>query len=167
MVKCPQIKKWTKNGESKMLKDLYLLLCASLFFTLLINCKGEQRPLPSPELETPTEASVETPASAKISDKAPDETTLEENEDVAETPSSSNVLSFKKDILPIVKDQCMLCHPQIQAPDWTDYEAAKTFATNGKLMDRVVIKKDMPLGTPMSDELRNIIKEWILSGANM
>lgn len=78
-------------------------------------------------------------------------------------------VTFKDLIYPhIIKNRCEACHnansDQSVMPNWALYSNA--FAKKEKIMDRVFVKKDMPpVGMPISQEERNLIKKWIDSGA--
>ncbi len=81
-------------------------------------------------------------------------------EGAAPTP----VLSFEKDIKPIVQAKCLTCHGEYSTfGKWMNYD--ESFAKKDKIMQRVVVDKTMPLGAPLSEEEINIFKEWINGGA--
>lgn len=78
--------------------------------------------------------------------------------------SVAPAVTFTKDIQPIFKRACIACHNEGSAiPNWSNYEIS--FAKKDRLLDRVVIKRDMPLGMPMSDEERALVAEWLKLGA--
>jgi mono/diheme cytochrome c family protein len=78
-------------------------------------------------------------------------------------------LSYTKNIQGIVNQYCIGCH----APgtgvvgavgDYRNYEGLKVYLDNGKVLDRVVIDKDMPQGGGMSQAQRDSINCWIAAG---
>ncbi len=83
---------------------------------------------------------------------------------VAEPVKASEVVSYKKDIQPIFANRCTSCHtPTGFLPDWMDYQTASAMAEGIKT--RVVVKKDMPMGFPMPDEERELVRKWVDGGA--
>ncbi|MBC7776283.1 MAG: cytochrome c [Phycisphaerae bacterium] len=78
-------------------------------------------------------------------------------------------LSYTKNIKAIIDQQCISCHvtgsgvPGIVG-DYTTYEGIKSRLDNGKVLDRVVVKKDMPQGGGMSQAQRDSINCWIAAG---
>lgn len=73
-------------------------------------------------------------------------------------------VTYNRDIKPIFERTCSACHNEGSAiPNWNNYDVS--FAKKDRLLDRVVIKKDMPLGVPMSDEERALVGEWLKLGA--
>ncbi len=78
-------------------------------------------------------------------------------------PCDPSLLGFA-DVKPLFERNCKTCH-QTGGPlaDWTDYKTA--FSLRSRLMDRVIIKKDMPMGQPLAAEDYNKIKAWLEAGA--
>lgn len=77
---------------------------------------------------------------------------------------TDGAVTFLRDIQPIFKKSCSACHNEGSAvPNWNNY--AVSFAKKDRLFDRVVVKKDMPLGMPMSDDERALVATWIKTGA--
>lgn len=76
-------------------------------------------------------------------------------------------ISYKDDVVPIINTYCIACHSANNGVigDFSTYNGLKTDADNGTLNLRVLVLKDMPQGTPMSDELRNKISCWLKQGA--
>jgi hypothetical protein len=71
-------------------------------------------------------------------------------------------------IKPIADSNCAIsgCHvPGTGLPDLTTYVGLKTIADNGKLNDRVVVRKDMPPSGPLSNCDIDKIEAWISQGA--
>lgn len=69
-------------------------------------------------------------------------------------------ITFYRDVEPIFKRTCAACHNEGSAiPNWQNYEVS--FAKKVQLMDRVVVKKDMPIGFPMTDAEREVIRQWL------
>lgn len=81
-----------------------------------------------------------------------------------QTSSGDFAVTYSRDIKPIFEKTCSACHNEGSAiPNWGNYEVS--FAKKDRLLDRVIIKKDMPLGFPMSDEERALVGEWLKLGA--
>lgn len=82
-----------------------------------------------------------------------------------EQPQEQPVPSFETDILPIVVRHCSPCHtrPNMNLPQWVDYEVS--FAYREKIYDRVVVQKNMPLGSPLDAETLDIVSRWVMGGA--
>lgn len=77
---------------------------------------------------------------------------------------ASAKVTFVRDIKPIFQRTCSACHNEGSAiPNWNNYEVS--FVKKDRLLDRVVIKRDMPLGMPMTDEERGLVAEWLKLGA--
>jgi cytochrome c553 len=69
----------------------------------------------------------------------------------------------------IFAQHCVSCHPSRSAPDWLDVNQAIRYVGNGKLLNRVVIKKTMPppktpQAASMRSQDRDEIKKWIALG---
>lgn len=79
-------------------------------------------------------------------------------------PINQPVITFNKVILPVFQKYCKNCHnAHTSLANWLDYNVS--FAKKDRIMDRVVIKKDMPMGGQMPNENRELIKKWIEGGA--
>lgn len=75
---------------------------------------------------------------------------------------------FATDIEPVIKANCLSsgCHESgSRNGDFTEYKGIKGKANNGSLEKRVLTKKDMPSGNPLSLEDRKKIKCWLNNGA--
>ncbi len=73
-------------------------------------------------------------------------------------------VTFERDIKPLFERACQACHNNGSAiPDWSNYEVS--FAKRDRLLERVVIKRDMPLGIPITEEERRLIGDWLRLGA--
>lgn len=75
---------------------------------------------------------------------------------------------FKADIEPVIKANCLNsgCHDSgSRHGDFTEYKGIKGKANNGSLEKRVLTKKDMPAGNPLSLDDRKKIKCWLNNGA--
>lgn len=75
-------------------------------------------------------------------------------------------VSYKKDVLPIIKEKCASCHnPGWKDKNFTDYKVAKENAA--KIKTRAVIEKTMPPGniTGVTDEERETLGEWVDGGS--
>lgn len=84
---------------------------------------------------------------------------------VPTTPTATEAtVTYVKDIKPLFDRTCSACHNEGSAiPNWGLYEVS--FAKKDRLLDRIVTRKDMPLGFPMSDSERTLVSEWIRLGA--
>ncbi|MDQ3193279.1 MAG: hypothetical protein M3Q58_16980 [Bacteroidota bacterium] len=75
---------------------------------------------------------------------------------------------YSSDIKPIVNNRCSMsgCHNSgSKNGDFTTYAGLKSKAENGTLRERIVIKKDMPSGNPLSDADIAKFECWIKDGA--
>lgn len=80
------------------------------------------------------------------------------------TQTGDAAVTYVRDIKPLFQRLCAACHNEGSAiPNWNSYEIS--FAKKDRLLDRVVIKRDMPLGMPMNDEERTLVAEWLKLGA--
>lgn len=75
-------------------------------------------------------------------------------------------LSYNLNIKGIIDQQCISCHAPGSGVvgavgDFRTYEGIKSYLDNGKVLDRVVIDKDMPQGGGMSQAQRDSINCWI------
>jgi len=75
-------------------------------------------------------------------------------------------LSYNLNIKGIIDQYCIGCHISGSSVvgavgDFSTYEGLKTYLDNGKVLDRVVIDKDMPEGGGMSQAQRDSINCWI------
>lgn len=97
---------------------------------------------------------------------------------VGETPSAQSppkaqqqapLLTYDKDIAPIFKNRCGLCHTGKGLPDWTVYKSA--FAKSAEIVRRIHLpagnSQTMPPGnvTGLTDPERKLIQEWVNGGA--
>lgn len=78
-------------------------------------------------------------------------------------------LSYNLNIKGIIDKQCISCHDPAAGVsgavgDFRSYEGIKPYLDNGKVLDRVVIDKDMPQGGGMSQAQRDSINCWIKEG---
>jgi uncharacterized membrane protein len=73
--------------------------------------------------------------------------------------------TYTKDIKPIFKNRCSICHDGMADKNWQDYE--KAFASRDKIKNRVLVVKDMPQGniTGMTEAERTMVGNWIDGGA--
>lgn len=73
------------------------------------------------------------------------------------TPWPANLVSIKK----IFDETCTMCHSGAMenAPDWQNFSVVES--KKDRIYDRVLVKKDMPMAVPMTDEKREIIKNWL------
>lgn len=81
----------------------------------------------------------------------------------AETKQLS-LITFEQNIKPLFKEKCSLCHNAASAlPNLLNYDVA--FEKKDRLVDRVYLKRDMPLVAFMTDEERTLVKQWVDDGA--
>lgn len=73
-------------------------------------------------------------------------------------------LTYTKDIYPIFKNRCSLCHNDNWADhNWLNYDIA--YKNREKIKNRVWIKRDMPASGTISDKEREMVKDWVDEGA--
>ena len=85
-------------------------------------------------------------------------------------PEIVPVTSFAE-VQPLFATHCAMCHPATP-PDWQDYAAAKAYADNGRLYEKIwtLYQADDPLAMPlgnatgMTEEERQQIIDWINEG---
>jgi uncharacterized membrane protein len=90
----------------------------------------------------------------------------EGNQDEIRHESPSAQFTFSKDILPLVKIRCTVCHSQDSSlPFWEDYDVL--FQYKEIVRSRVFEIQDMPTGnaTQMTPEERKLMAVWIDEGA--
>ena len=78
-------------------------------------------------------------------------------------------LTYNANIKSIIDQQCISCHAPGSGVvgavgDFRTYEGMKTYLDNDKILDRVVVKKDMPQGGGMSQAQRDSVNCWIAAG---
>lgn len=75
-------------------------------------------------------------------------------------------LSYTLNIKGIIDQYCLSCHSGSgPGPDnYATYEGIKPHLDEGHVLDRVVIKKDMPQGGGLSQAQRDSINCWIAAG---
>lgn len=81
---------------------------------------------------------------------------------------SGSDLSYDKNMKSIIDRYCISCHysgstVQGIVGDYTSYDGIKSRLSNGKVLDRVVVKKDMPQGGGMPQAQRDSINCWLKS----
>lgn len=73
-------------------------------------------------------------------------------------------VTYVRDIYPIFKKNCGACHNASSPnPNWLDYKVA--LARKDRILDRVVIKKNMPVGKALEPSDIGLIAQWIQFGA--
>jgi uncharacterized membrane protein len=72
-------------------------------------------------------------------------------------------LSYQKDILPIIKNRCQICH-NTGTPErnWMDYKTAYNKRASIKLR---LENRTMPIGVTMLETERKLMIEWVKQGA--
>lgn len=125
-----------------------------LFFAVLlglISCGGgEHMPV---DKQGPT-AAQPTPGTGETDGESEE---VEPNEDS---------ITFNKDALPIFNKNCTVCHKAGSGlPNWSNY--AEAYAKRDRIMDRVVIQRNMPPpgAVPLQESEIQLVKEWIEQGA--
>ena len=76
--------------------------------------------------------------------------------------------TYNGSIKAIINSNCTFssCHSSGSSNgDYTTYNGIKTIADNGKLEDRVLVKKNMPSTGALSLDDRKKIKCWLVSGS--
>lgn len=77
--------------------------------------------------------------------------------------NTSGKVTYDK-VLPLFQSKCSACHNASSAvPNWMNYTAAA--AKTVQLRDRVLVKKNMPLGGKLSDEELSLLEKWLDDGA--
>ncbi|MGZ3694492.1 MAG: hypothetical protein ACXWQO_09950 [Bdellovibrionota bacterium] len=78
-------------------------------------------------------------------------------------PTTATGPSYQKDIYPLFKAKCATCHGGSGSlTNYLVYENA--VAKKAQLMDRVVVKKNMPMGGSMTAAERTLVNQWIAQG---
>lgn len=82
--------------------------------------------------------------------------------------SAKGEVSYEK-VRPIFAKYCAGCHPSRSGPDWLDFNQAKNYVLNGRLLQRVVVDRSMPPprtaeSAAMDDRERQVIAQWVRSG---
>ena len=71
-------------------------------------------------------------------------------------PCDLESITYLNDIKPIIDTNCAIsgCHvPGTGRKDLTTYQGLKDIVNDGRLVDRVIIQKDMPPSQPLSKQL--------------
>lgn len=77
-------------------------------------------------------------------------------------PMAVESVTTFEDVRPIFSNRCSKCHKAAQ--DWTNYEIA--YRNRYNIKNRVSVFKNMPpLGQPMTQEERDLIRKWVNEGA--
>lgn len=87
------------------------------------------------------------------------------------TVSQSQPVSYEQ-VRRIFANRCSFCHPSRSGPDWLDYNQAKNYVENGKLLRRAVKERSMPppgsaQAAAISDAERDLIGRWVEAGGPM
>ena len=73
---------------------------------------------------------------------------------------TSSVATYTGFVKPLVAARCVSCHA-----DFGNYAGLKIVVDNGKFANRVLVKKDMPSGGPLSAEQLAKLDKWLKAGA--
>lgn len=79
--------------------------------------------------------------------------------------SLADDVTYVKDIRPLFKERCSVCHDSMAGRDWQDRKTA--YEARFKIKNRVFTLKDMPQAnvTGMTGEEREEVKNWVEHGA--
>lgn len=88
---------------------------------------------------------------------------VNENNPIPVIPNPS-VVDFSFITENIFTKYCSTCHYEGSPfPNWNDYQTV--LSKVDRLKDRVLVKKDMPMGIEMPDADREILRQWLDAGA--
>ena len=73
---------------------------------------------------------------------------------------TSSVATYSGFVMPLVAARCVSCHA-----GFGNYAGLKIVVDNGKFANRVLVKKDMPSGGPLSAEQLAKLDKWLKAGA--
>jgi hypothetical protein len=73
---------------------------------------------------------------------------------------TSSVATYTGFVKPLVVARCVSCHA-----GFGNYAGLKIVVDNGKFANRVLVKKDMPSGGPLSAEQLAKLDKWLKAGA--
>lgn len=94
-----------------------------------------------------------------------------DNEEELYGPVSCDVsaITYTNDVLPIINTSCATagCHVSggTGSGDFTNYTELKAKVDNGSFENRVLIQKNMPPSTPLTDCELQILQAWVDNGA--
>ena len=81
----------------------------------------------------------------------------------------SSVYNFSGPIMAIIATSCATsigCHASGSSfGAFTSYENIRPYADNGSLLDRVILKMDMPIAAPLPDCDMDLFRRWLEDGA--
>lgn len=83
-------------------------------------------------------------------------------------PCDLDTVTYLNEIRPIIDKDCATsgCHvPGTGRKDLTTYEGVKDIVDDGRLVDRAIVRKDMPPSQPLSGCEMDKIQKWIDDGA--
>ncbi|MCF8277348.1 MAG: hypothetical protein K9J17_11505 [Flavobacteriales bacterium] len=86
----------------------------------------------------------------------------------ANNTCDTSAVSFATDIMPMIQGNCVSgCHVAGGSGNgiFENYAEVKAKVDNGSMLQRVVVVKDMPTGTPLTSCQVNQMQAWILNGA--
>ncbi|OFZ29206.1 MAG: hypothetical protein A2622_14295 [Bdellovibrionales bacterium RIFCSPHIGHO2_01_FULL_40_29] len=109
----------------------------------------------NPPIEAPVDVPVEAPPVVQPTEPtAPEAPVVDEP---VSTPWPANLISIKK----IFDESCLMCHTGAMpnAPDWQNYAVVES--KKDRIYNRVLVVKDMPMAVTITDEKREIIKNWL------
>ncbi len=78
-------------------------------------------------------------------------------------------VSYSKDIEPLINSSCAISGCHVQGGSGTgifaNYENVKAKVDDGSFRQRVIVQKDMPPSSPLSDCQIKYIESWLNAGA--
>lgn len=122
-----------------------------------LDAPVETAPAPVPEPQ-PTATPTPTPEPTATATPVPSPEPV---------PSPTLILNptYRGQVRDIFVNRCSMCHGdgKMNPSDWTDY--AQAFAKKDLILQRVVVEGTMPMGSPLEDADRELIRRWIDKGA--
>ena len=74
-------------------------------------------------------------------------------------------ITFTKDVRPIISRACTSCHSNSKTglPNLLDYQTA--FQLRDTIVQRVSVERSMPYSGRITESERDLIEQWVLTGA--
>lgn len=73
---------------------------------------------------------------------------------------TNSVVTYNGFVKPLVALRCVVCHPAYE-----NFNGLKVIVDNGKFANRVLVRKDMPSGPPLSSVQLAKLDKWVKAGA--
>lgn len=80
-------------------------------------------------------------------------------------PASPDKVTYTNTIQAIMNSKCLNCHGHGYATDYSSYQKLMVIVNDGKLRNRVLDLKDMPMGEVLSTKQLSDIQRWMELGA--